>query len=749
MTLPARSVSMFAAALLAGAAMASSAPNGQVSLIDAVIEFSDLRGVALDDLPLGAQVRITGVPLAPFADGRMVAQREATLALERFTVLRPGAKVFVEGPEGRTPVDTSSLLLLGGEIEGEPGSVAYVGLSDAGVYGFLHTAEGTYSISTGPAVGAPDSLPADAPVMVTHAGAFPAADNAGPFCGYHPSIAKLNPRPQALDAVEEPRFGSRSVPCRVVEIAIDTDWEYTQRFFGGNPNSSALYAVSLLGGVSQIFKSELNVRLATNFVRTWSSNSDPYHMGGNLLDEFTAHWGANMGSVPRDLAHIFSGNYGGGVAYLNAICEGWGYGLSGLNGSFPSPIVNRHSGNWDLFVTAHELGHNFGTGHTHDSYTPVIDGCGNGDCSQALGGTIMSYCHTCSGGMNNIDLLFGPRVQERIWQYLNTRSCLVPTLGDRVAVNDAATVVQGGTVDIHVLDNDSDASCQTFQLVSYSLTSAAGGTITLVSPTPGPTQHLTRRYLRYTAPANFSGTDTFSYSITGGSTAQVAVTVVAARPGENPAATTPGVDVRYFVIPTLSVLPNFALVPSYIRDNVPAINFSSTTGPFATSGRNDNVGAVFNGLVNIPASGLYTLSLTSDDGSKLFLGNTLLIDNDGLHGMATKTATVGLAAGAHAVRIEYFERTGGAGLILAINGSGLPLQPVPQSMWTSYCPSDVNASGDIDVMDFLDYIDAFGTCSGSPNGACAVNGIRGDFNGDGITDILDILDFLDAFGSGC
>lgn len=65
------------------------------------------------------------------------------------------------------------------------------------------------------------------------------------------------------------------------------------------------------------------------------------------------------------------------------------------------------------------------------------------------------------------------------------------------------------------------------------------------------------------------------------------------------------------------------------------------------------------------------------------------------------------------------------------------------------CPSDVNGDGESDVLDFLDYVDAFGACDGLPAPCSGGSGIDADFNGDTIVDVLDILDFLDAFGQGC
>lgn len=64
------------------------------------------------------------------------------------------------------------------------------------------------------------------------------------------------------------------------------------------------------------------------------------------------------------------------------------------------------------------------------------------------------------------------------------------------------------------------------------------------------------------------------------------------------------------------------------------------------------------------------------------------------------------------------------------------------------CPSDVNGDGESDVLDFLDFMDAFGTCENQP-APCGVGPVNADFNGDTTVDVLDFLDFFDAFGTGC
>ncbi|WP_240670586.1 family 16 glycoside hydrolase [Actinoplanes solisilvae] len=83
-------------------------------------------------------------------------------------------------------------------------------------------------------------------------------------------------------------------------------------------------------------------------------------------------------------------------------------------------------------------------------------------------------------------------------------------------------------------------------------------------------------------------------------------------------------------------------------------------------GQEDNF--VTHALANLTAAsaGNYTFRLTSDDGSKLYIDDKLVIDHDGLHGTdPAKDGEAELTAGVHALRVEYFERAGGQRLTLA------------------------------------------------------------------------------------
>ena len=70
----------------------------------------------------------------------------------------------------------------------------------------------------------------------------------------------------------------------------------------------------------------------------------------------------------------------------------------------------------------------------------------------------------------------------------------------------------------------------------------------------------------------------------------------------------------------------------------------------------------FSGFVRIPRDGEHEFYLSSDDGSQMWIDGKVCIDNDGRHGDVTKTATLELEKGDHAVRIAMFQNAGDAAL---------------------------------------------------------------------------------------
>ena len=86
--------------------------------------------------------------------------------------------------------------------------------------------------------------------------------------------------------------------------------------------------------------------------------------------------------------------------------------------------------------------------------------------------------------------------------------------------------------------------------------------------------------------------------------------------------------------------------------------------------RANQFAVLIEGYVEIKEDDLYTFYLTSDDGAKLFLGNQLIVDNDGSHSARMKTGYAALKKGLHPIRIEYFEDFEGELIRLEFSGKG-------------------------------------------------------------------------------
>jgi len=78
--------------------------------------------------------------------------------------------------------------------------------------------------------------------------------------------------------------------------------------------------------------------------------------------------------------------------------------------------------------------------------------------------------------------------------------------------------------------------------------------------------------------------------------------------------------------------------------------------------RDDNFGYRFAGYINIATSGVYRFYTNSDDGSRLFLDNVLIVENNFSQGFTERQGDVALDAGKHAFRVEFSQGGGGFGI---------------------------------------------------------------------------------------
>lgn len=370
------------------------APDGVTPAEQLSLDTAALR--ALLAAPQEVPIRLKDWPIAPGRRGDVVVTRREVYAAD--------AKLYVVEEAGAKEVPRARLAFFSGELEGDPATQMLLSVDPERwrLESFARTAEGWSELRP---------LEADASageyLLTPATGRLPFGCAAGDL---PKSPAKLvsSASPEAVDAL------------RQATLAVDTDNEFMNLKFANNVPNATSYVAQLVALMSVIYERDLEVRLlqGTTFYRV-STTPDPYAQSaaddadGAKLDEFANYWSANYASVSRAAALMLSGkqptaNSASGIAFVDALCsKSIGYSFS---------QVFRYAGSdasSDRDLVGHELGHNFGSDHTH-CYSPPIDMCFSGEPGCYVGptscpapqtingvtnvrGTIMSYCDNLSG----------------------------------------------------------------------------------------------------------------------------------------------------------------------------------------------------------------------------------------------------------------------------------------------------------------------------------------------------------------
>lgn len=88
----------------------------------------------------------------------------------------------------------------------------------------------------------------------------------------------------------------------------------------------------------------------------------------------------------------------------------------------------------------------------------------------------------------------------------------------------------------------------------------------------------------------------------------------------------------------------------------------------------------FEGFIEIPADGVYTFFTDSDDGSMLYINETPVVFNDGLHGMQEASGEIALSKGMHGICVAFFEKGGSDELKVSMKSQGSGKMPVAENM---------------------------------------------------------------------
>lgn len=223
-------------------------------------------------------------------------------------------------------------------------------------------------------------------------------------------------------------------PDNCVNLYMEADYTIFQN--KGSVADATAYVTGFFSQVSLLYAND-EVNMVLNELLVWDV-PDPY-TGPSSSQYLTQFRNYLNGNYNGDLAHLVGFTGGGGIAYVDVLCNSfYGVGYSGINTTYSN--VPTYS--WTVEVVTHELGHNLGSSHTHacawNGNNTAIDGCGpaagySEGCDAPLppanGGTIMSYCHLIGAVGINFNLGFGPQPGDRIRSEVYNSPCLAPCGG--------------------------------------------------------------------------------------------------------------------------------------------------------------------------------------------------------------------------------------------------------------------------------------------------------------------------------
>jgi hypothetical protein len=375
----------------------------------------------------GERVRIADWPVAP--------GERRDVAITRHEIYAPGARVLRLDAAGTHELPRSRLVFFWGTEVDDPIS---------GIYVAVDPVTGTFESLTESPGGAQHQL---RPLVAGKAGlhllatpeAFLAGQGAPPKPSWECGEDQLPPQPRSAagDTLSPPALAERSGPItanagayNLATIAIDTDHEFMSSKFSDDTTAATNYVASLFAQINVMYERDLQVQLKVGdtILRT-ASVGDPYTQGpspsgaasGAELTEFANYWAANYGTTIRTVAAMLSGkspdpSLAAGIAWVASLCDhSTGYSFSQVF------LIDYLAG--DALIVGHEIGHNFGSRHTH-CYSPPIDQCYNAEAGCYSGapscpapttingvanvyGTIMSYCHLLQGC--STEMVFHPR----------------------------------------------------------------------------------------------------------------------------------------------------------------------------------------------------------------------------------------------------------------------------------------------------------------------------------------------------
>jgi len=165
-----------------------------------------------------------------------------------------------------------------------------------------------------------------------------------------------------------------------------------------------------------------------------------------------------------------------------------------------------------------------------------------------------------------------------------------------------------------------------------------------------------------------------------------AVTLPLATTAQEAANLKPGLIGEFFdytsgeepLYPLLSLPEKLDQTPMFVQVDK-KIQHKENRGRFGQGGFRQDFVVRWSGHLRIATAGEIQFFTTSDDGSRLYINDKLIVDNSGLHTRREARGKVTLTAADHPIRLEYFHSGGDAMCTLEWQPAGGERAVIPTS----------------------------------------------------------------------
>lgn len=150
-----------------------------------------------------------------------------------------------------------------------------------------------------------------------------------------------------------------------------------------------------------------------------------------------------------------------------------------------------------------------------------------------------------------------------------------------------------------------------------------------------------------------------------------------------------GLSYEYYEV-QLPELPEFDRLTPKTTGNADTISL-------AVAERKNDFALRFHGVITVPKDGEYQFYTKSDDGSRLFIDDKLVVDNGGIHPDQERSGKVTLTAGDHTIRVLYYDGGGQTALKASWKGPGFNKKDITADV-LSHEGKAMRPVGDVDFV---------------------------------------------------